>query len=62
MLRGAEYKNALEGAKKGDDRITLGIGESLKVINSLATHADPLPPKPQEKKTEHEQLIESWVP
>ncbi len=61
MLRGAEYKNALEGARRGEDRITLGIGESLKLIDNLSRFSDPVKVK-ETKKTEHQQMMESWNP
>jgi hypothetical protein len=63
MLQGAQYSNALAGAKSGNDRITLGIGESLKLIANLALHSDPVPDtKPEHKLSEEEKLFNSWKP
>ena len=63
MLRGAEYANALLGAKSGNDRITLGIGEAIKLMGSLAGSCDPAKDaKPQTQKSELELLVESWAP
>jgi hypothetical protein len=61
MLRGAEYRNALEGARTGNDRRTLGIGEAIKLIGSLAVASD-TPVEAKRDKTPEELLHESWHP
>jgi hypothetical protein len=75
MLQGAQYADAMKGAMPVVDAgkpardyahasgVSHGIGKSIELIGSLASHADPVQTgKPEHKLSEEEKVFNSWKP
>ncbi len=69
MLQGAQYADGLKASQDNlrdygyASGITRGIGKSLELLGSLASHADQVPDsKPERKLTDEEMLFQRWKP